>query len=175
MTEKSVFSGNLTNLNFLKSKSPIWNISSYFQKLGFQNRFNLQLHKKIPTFSRCLLHSTDCTHKVALINPYRNNTYVHNILLCSVTFSNTVDVQSVLFWHVTICFLLGNFPAISDDLVNSYHLLLCCLDLFYSNALATRHSKDMIDPDFEGIGVNVNQLCFQHGKTLTPYGAFNVL
>lgn len=46
--------------------------------------------------------------------------------------------------------ILGNFPAISDDLVNSYHLLLCCLDLIYSNALFARHKKDLINPSFEG-------------------------
>ncbi|XP_046842187.1 retinoblastoma-like protein 1 [Xenia sp. Carnegie-2017] len=42
----------------------------------------------------------------------------------------------------------GNFPAISDDLVNSYHLLLSCLDLFYSNAVGARHTKEMVDPNF---------------------------
>ncbi|XP_028391773.1 LOW QUALITY PROTEIN: retinoblastoma-like protein 2 [Dendronephthya gigantea] len=42
----------------------------------------------------------------------------------------------------------GNFPAISDDLVNSYHLLLSCLDLFYGNAISTRHTKDMVKPEF---------------------------
>ena len=34
----------------------------------------------------------------------------------------------------------GNFPAISDDLVNSYHLLLCCIDWFYSNAIMSNRS-----------------------------------
>ncbi|KAJ4926640.1 hypothetical protein JOQ06_014389 [Pogonophryne albipinna] len=29
----------------------------------------------------------------------------------------------------------GNFRMIGDDLVNSYHLLLCCLDLVFGNAL----------------------------------------
>ena len=42
----------------------------------------------------------------------------------------------------------GNFPAISDDLVNSYHLLLSCLDLFYANAMTTRHTKEMVNPEF---------------------------
>ena len=42
----------------------------------------------------------------------------------------------------------GNFPAISDDLVNSYHLLLSCLDLFYTNAMTTRHTKEMVNPEF---------------------------
>ncbi|UYV63281.1 RBL1 [Cordylochernes scorpioides] len=29
----------------------------------------------------------------------------------------------------------GRYPHISDDLVNSYHVLLCCIDLVYSNAV----------------------------------------
>ncbi|KAK3744453.1 hypothetical protein QZH41_012866 [Actinostola sp. cb2023] len=45
----------------------------------------------------------------------------------------------------------GNFPAISDDLVNSYHLLLCCLDLVYGNASTAPHKKNLINPSFEGI------------------------
>lgn len=43
----------------------------------------------------------------------------------------------------------GHFPAISDDLVNSYHLLLCCLDWFYANALMGGR-KDLLNPSFEG-------------------------
>ena len=46
------------------------------------------------------------------------------------------------------CVYSGNFPAISDDLVNSYHLLLSCLDLLYSNAVGARHTKEMVDPNF---------------------------
>ncbi|XP_020631199.1 retinoblastoma-like protein 1 [Orbicella faveolata] len=45
----------------------------------------------------------------------------------------------------------GHFPAISDDLVNSYHLLLCCLDLLYSNALFTRNRRELLNPNFEGL------------------------
>ncbi|KAJ8302946.1 hypothetical protein KUTeg_019342 [Tegillarca granosa] len=44
----------------------------------------------------------------------------------------------------------GNFPAISDDLVNSYHLLLCNLDWFYTNALLGAR-KDLINPEFSGL------------------------
>lgn len=49
----------------------------------------------------------------------------------------------------------GNFPAISDDLVNSYHLLLCCLDLIYSNASSAQHRRNLINPTFEGIESSV--------------------
>lgn len=44
----------------------------------------------------------------------------------------------------------GNFHMIGDDLVNSYHLLLCCLDLVYGNALLCANKKDLINPYFKG-------------------------
>ncbi|KAL8603054.1 hypothetical protein ACOMHN_015619 [Nucella lapillus] len=49
----------------------------------------------------------------------------------------------------------GNFPAISDDLVNSYHLLLCCVDWFFANALLGGR-KDLLKPDFIGLPENYN-------------------
>ena len=55
----------------------------------------------------------------------------------------------------------GHFPAISDDLVNSYHLLLCCLDHLYSNALFTRNRRELLNPNFEGIFLNSN-ICFSN-------------
>lgn len=39
---------------------------------------------------------------------------------------------------------------IGDDLVNSYHLLLCCLDLVFGNALLCANRKDLINPTFRG-------------------------
>ena len=47
------------------------------------------------------------------------------------------------------CSVIGNFPAISDDLVNSYHLLLCCVDWFFANALLGGR-KDLLKSDFVG-------------------------
>uniref|UniRef100_A0A3P8WXZ0 Retinoblastoma-like 1 (p107) n=1 Tax=Cynoglossus semilaevis TaxID=244447 RepID=A0A3P8WXZ0_CYNSE len=44
----------------------------------------------------------------------------------------------------------GNFSMIGDDLVNSYHLLLCCLDLVYGNALLCTNRKELINPTFKG-------------------------
>ncbi|XP_028440894.1 retinoblastoma-like protein 2 isoform X2 [Perca flavescens] len=54
------------------------------------------------------------------------------------------------------CWLLfvhakGNFPMISDDLVNSYHLLLCSLDLVFTNALLCNARKDLLNPNFRGL------------------------
>ncbi|EDL87544.1 retinoblastoma-like 2, isoform CRA_c [Rattus norvegicus] len=45
----------------------------------------------------------------------------------------------------------GNFPMISDDLVNSYHLLLCALDLVYGNALQCSNRKELVNPNFKGV------------------------
>lgn len=45
---------------------------------------------------------------------------------------------------------IGNFPMISDDLVNSYHLLLCALDLVYGNALQCSNRKELVNPNFKG-------------------------
>lgn len=44
----------------------------------------------------------------------------------------------------------GNFPMISDDLVNSYHLLLCVLDLVYGNALQCPNRKELLNLSFKG-------------------------
>lgn len=51
-------------------------------------------------------------------------------------------------WTLFIC-VKGAFPGISDDLVNSYHLLIGCCDLVYSNALMANR-KDLLNPKFPG-------------------------
>uniref|UniRef100_A0A8C3SBT6 RB transcriptional corepressor like 1 n=1 Tax=Chelydra serpentina TaxID=8475 RepID=A0A8C3SBT6_CHESE len=45
----------------------------------------------------------------------------------------------------------GNFRMIGDDLVNSYHLLLCCLDLIFANALSYPDSRELLNPSFKGL------------------------
>uniref|UniRef100_A0A672KVX3 RB transcriptional corepressor like 2 n=1 Tax=Sinocyclocheilus grahami TaxID=75366 RepID=A0A672KVX3_SINGR len=59
---------------------------------------------------------------------------------------------------------VGNFPMISADLVNSYHLLLCALDLVYCNALLCSSHKDLLNPAFKGPTHNYKpgpgSLCF---------------
>uniref|UniRef100_A0A8C5SIU4 Retinoblastoma-like protein 1 n=1 Tax=Laticauda laticaudata TaxID=8630 RepID=A0A8C5SIU4_LATLA len=45
----------------------------------------------------------------------------------------------------------GNFSMIGDDLVNSYHLLLCCLDMVFASALLCPYKKDLINPSFKGL------------------------
>ncbi|XP_036274595.1 retinoblastoma-like protein 1 isoform X2 [Pipistrellus kuhlii] len=45
----------------------------------------------------------------------------------------------------------GNFRMIGDDLVNSYHLLLCCLDLIFANAIICPNRGDLLNPSFKGL------------------------
>uniref|UniRef100_A0A2K5KGD0 Retinoblastoma-like protein 1 n=1 Tax=Colobus angolensis palliatus TaxID=336983 RepID=A0A2K5KGD0_COLAP len=45
----------------------------------------------------------------------------------------------------------GNFQMIGDDLVNSYHLLLCCLDLIFANAIMCPNRQDLLNPSFKGL------------------------
>ncbi|KAH0512455.1 Retinoblastoma-like protein 2 [Microtus ochrogaster] len=54
------------------------------------------------------------------------------------------------FCWVLFIYAKGNFPMISDDLVNSYHLLLCALDLVYGNALQCSNRKELVNPNFKG-------------------------
>ncbi|KAJ6665980.1 hypothetical protein lerEdw1_000884 [Lerista edwardsae] len=55
------------------------------------------------------------------------------------------------FCWVLFVFAKGNFPKISDDLVNSYHLLLCVLDLVYGNSLQCPNRKELLNPTFKGL------------------------
>ncbi|XP_016143167.1 retinoblastoma-like protein 1 [Sinocyclocheilus grahami] len=52
----------------------------------------------------------------------------------------------------------GNFRMIGDDLVNSYHLLLCCLDLVFCNALMCSNKKDLINQYFRGLPKDTESL-----------------
>ncbi|XP_056137847.1 retinoblastoma-like protein 2 [Lampris incognitus] len=62
------------------------------------------------------------------------------------TVSEVFNFCWILFVHAK-----GNFPMISDDLVNSYHLLLCALDLVFTNALLCNARKDLLNPTFKGL------------------------
>lgn len=44
----------------------------------------------------------------------------------------------------------GKFPSVSDDLVNSYHLLLASCDLMFANAILADR-RDILNPHFAGI------------------------
>ena len=67
----------------------------------------------------------------------------------------------------------GHFPAISDDLVNSYHLLLSCVDYVHSQAWVEDRT-DLLNPVFdcgapvgqEGVCI-LERLCTMHDGILT--------
>ncbi|XP_055529654.1 retinoblastoma-like protein 2 isoform X2 [Wyeomyia smithii] len=52
-------------------------------------------------------------------------------------------------WTLFIC-AKAEYPEQSEDLVTSYSMLLCCLDLIYANAIADGR-KDIVNPDFTGL------------------------
>ncbi|XP_033213411.1 retinoblastoma-like protein 1 isoform X2 [Belonocnema kinseyi] len=58
-------------------------------------------------------------------------------------------------WSLFVC-IKGTLPALSDDLVNSYHLLLVCCDLMYNNALLSDR-RDLLNPEFPGLPKNFNE------------------
>uniref|UniRef100_A0A8C1EVL8 Retinoblastoma-like 2 (p130) n=1 Tax=Cyprinus carpio carpio TaxID=630221 RepID=A0A8C1EVL8_CYPCA len=64
----------------------------------------------------------------------------------------------ILFIHAR-----GNFPMISDDLVNSYHLLLCALDLVYCNTLLCSSRKDLLNLTFKGLPEDFNSKDYKPG------------
>ncbi|XP_064247516.1 retinoblastoma-like protein 1 isoform X7 [Passer domesticus] len=53
---------------------------------------------------------------------------------------------------------------IGDDLVNSYHLLLCCLDLIFANALLCPNRRDLLNPSFKGLPVEFHTLEIKASK-----------
>lgn len=55
----------------------------------------------------------------------------------------------------------GNFSMIGDDLVNSYHLLLCCLDLIFANAVLCPYKKDLLNPSFRGLPADFHTADFR--------------
>ncbi|XP_053684692.1 retinoblastoma-like protein 2 [Sabethes cyaneus] len=52
-------------------------------------------------------------------------------------------------WTLFIC-AKAEYPEQSGDLVTSYSMLLCCLDLIYANAIAESR-KDIVNPSFAGL------------------------
>lgn len=52
-------------------------------------------------------------------------------------------------WCLFVC-AKGEYPDYSVDLVTSYHMLLCCCDLIYANAINDLR-KDLVNPSFSGV------------------------
>ena len=49
----------------------------------------------------------------------------------------------------------SNFPGIADDLVNSYHLLLCVINFVYLNVLCMPNARNLLNKKFPGLPQNV--------------------
>uniref|UniRef100_A0A8C5QCY5 Retinoblastoma-like protein 1 n=1 Tax=Leptobrachium leishanense TaxID=445787 RepID=A0A8C5QCY5_9ANUR len=59
------------------------------------------------------------------------------------------NVKSLFkFCWTLFVYAKGNFHLIGDDLVNCYHLLLCCLDLVYEHALQCPNKEELLNPMF---------------------------
>nr|CAD7444289.1 unnamed protein product [Timema bartmani] len=55
-------------------------------------------------------------------------------------------------WTLFVC-VKAEFSEISDDLFNSYHLLLACCDMIFANAFMAGR-KDLLNPQFPGLPNN---------------------
>ncbi|XP_053950932.1 retinoblastoma family protein isoform X1 [Anastrepha ludens] len=73
----------------------------------------------------------------------KKNTKYRSVARCSA--SKLYD----LCWCLYLC-AKNEDPSYNMDIVTSFHLLLCCIDLIYINVLA-ENRVDLINPGFEGI------------------------
>lgn len=55
-------------------------------------------------------------------------------------------------WYLFIC-VKSDYPENTVDLVTSIHMLFCCLDLVYANAIASKRT-DLVNTKFEGVSEN---------------------
>ncbi|XP_053429523.1 retinoblastoma-like protein 1 isoform X3 [Nycticebus coucang] len=76
-------------------------------------------------------------------------------------YENLVLFHMKGFWLCVLFSYKGNFRMIGDDLVNSYHLLLCCLDLIFANALMCPNRQDLLNPSFKGLPSDFNTADFR--------------
>ncbi|XP_063311817.1 retinoblastoma-like protein 1 isoform X1 [Pelobates fuscus] len=59
------------------------------------------------------------------------------------------NVKSLFKFSWTLfVYAKGNFSLIGNDLVNCYHLLLCCLDLVYEHTQQCPNKEELLNPDF---------------------------
>ncbi len=75
--------------------------------------------------------------------------YLFNSRKQSICSSDIFSFCWTLFVHIK-----SQFSQISDDLVNSYHLLLACIDYCYMNALLVENSKELLNPNFRGKSIS---------------------
>lgn len=61
-------------------------------------------------------------------------------------------------WRLFLC-AKNQKPTTTLDLVTSYNLMMCCIDLIFANVLAEKRT-DLINPKFEGLPLNWNAADF---------------
>lgn len=61
-----------------------------------------------------------------------------------------------------------SFPAVTDDLVNSYHLLACCLDWVLGVVMLSRR-RDLINMDQNGLPRDFVAAVTQNKTWCTPH------
>ncbi|KAL2296771.1 hypothetical protein Nmel_014819 [Mimus melanotis] len=89
-------------------------------------------------------------------NPYEETSKPHRSRKQRRVPCNVKDLFN--FCWTLFVYTKGNFRMIGDDLVNSYHLLLCCLDLIFANALLCPNRRDLLNPSFKGLPVEFHTL-----------------
>lgn len=57
-------------------------------------------------------------------------------------------------WRLFLC-AKNQKPTTTLDLVTSYNLMMCCIDLIFANVLAEKRT-DLINPNFKGLPLNWN-------------------
>lgn len=94
---------------------------------------------------------------------------IHPLLVCcaNLTAGHT-KMKFLMRRHASVPLPSGNFPMISDDLVNSYHLLLCALDLVLTNALLCNARKELLNPDFRGSNLLLRECLSFHLRFHAP-------
>ncbi|XP_034666389.1 retinoblastoma family protein [Drosophila subobscura] len=62
-------------------------------------------------------------------------------------------------WRLFLC-AKNQKPSTTVDLVTSFNLMICCIDLIYNNVLAERRT-DLINPKFDGLPSNWTEMDFR--------------
>ncbi|XP_062139862.1 retinoblastoma family protein [Drosophila sulfurigaster albostrigata] len=65
-------------------------------------------------------------------------------------------------WRLFLC-AKNQKPTTTLDLVTSYNLMMCCIDLIFANVLAEKRT-DLINPKFEGLPPNWNSPDFDESQ-----------
>ncbi|NXT71302.1 RBL1 protein, partial [Chaetops frenatus] len=89
-------------------------------------------------------------------NPYEETSKPHRSRKQRRVPCNVKDLFN--FCWTLFVYTKGNFRMIGDDLVNSYHLLLCCLDLIFANALLCPNRRDLLNASFKGLPMEFHTL-----------------